>query len=113
VPLPEGHWRSVAEPQRLRARERWLIGAVLCAVAALLVAFAVSLGSDGGGAGRGCIDVTAQGPVGGTELRRCGSEARALCAGAAAGTGGSVAGGGALAAALPAACRRAGLPVGR
>jgi hypothetical protein len=55
----------------------------------------------------GCIDVSAATVIGGSELYRCGSAARALCTTPGAGSSQNVA----FSRALAEACRKAGLPV--
>jgi hypothetical protein len=105
--LPQGHWQAVAARQRLRARDKWMIASVLGLVAAGVVALVISLASGGRSSGNGCVDVTAQYVTGGTELYRCGPEARSLCASV--GVGGGP--GTALSRAIATECRKAGLPV--
>jgi hypothetical protein len=75
-------------------------------VAAGVVALTISLVSTGRVSHNGCIDVTAAAATGGTELYRCGAEARALCSTPAVSGGINTA----LLRALPAECRKAGLP---
>jgi hypothetical protein len=107
--LPPGHWQSVTAPRQLRPRDKWIIGTVLALLAAGAVALVISFASTSGTSGNGCIDITAAAATGGTELRRCGAEARLLCSSVRANEAG-VAG---FAALLPEACRKAGLPVAR
>jgi hypothetical protein len=104
--LPPGHWQTVSHPRQARPREKWIIGAVLGLVAAGVVALTISLVSTGRVSHNGCIDVTAAAATGGTELYRCGAEARALCSTPAVSGGINTA----LLRALPAECRKAGLP---
>jgi hypothetical protein len=106
--MPEGHWRATATPRRLSRRERWFAASALTLLLACAVALAISLGSKSGSSGNGCIDITAAAATGGTELRECGVQARLLCSSVTAnpGTGNGVT------ALLPAACRKAGLPLG-
>jgi hypothetical protein len=107
--LPPGHWQTVSSPLRLRSRDKWIIGSVLGLVVAGLVALTISLVSTGRTSRNGCVDVTAAAATGGTELYRCGAEARALCSSPGA-AGGSDA---ALQRALAGECRKAGLPLSR
>jgi hypothetical protein len=106
--LPPGHARSISTPRRLRAREQWIIGSVLALLAAGVVVLVISFASSGHTTGHGCIDVTVPGATGGTEIYRCGAEARALCASAA--TAGSQQP--LLGEATIAQCRKAGIPTG-
>ena len=86
-----------------------MIGSVLALVAVGIVALVISLASGGHTSSTGCVDVTAPGATGATELYRCGAQARELCASG----GASVAVNGEFGAALARACRKAGLPVSR
>jgi hypothetical protein len=102
--LPPGHAQAIATPRRLGRRERWMIACVLGLLAVGAVVLAISLGSSTRATGAGCVDVTAPGATGATELYRCGAQARELCT-----SGRSY--GGAFGAALISECRKAGLPV--
>jgi hypothetical protein len=86
-----------------------MIGGVLAAVAALMVAVVISIAATGHKTGNGCIDVTVAYSIGGQEFYRCGAGARALCSDVVAPGGFS----GQPAVTVAAACRKAGLPVGR
>ncbi len=86
-----------------------MIATALGLVAAGVVAVAISLATAGRTSGEGCVDVTVQYVTGGTELYRCGAEARSLCASVGAASGH----GGAFGQAVAGECRRAGLPVSR
>ena len=100
--------RTMATRPRLSGRERWMLGGVLGAVAALALALVVSLGTSGQSSGHGCIYVTIPAATGAQELNHCGATARALCASALQpGAFTSQA-----AHVLAVACRKAGLPVG-
>ena len=108
MPLPIGHGQQ-GGPPLLARRERWLIGVVLAACAALVVTVAISLASHQRTSQHGCIDVSAATVIGGSELYRCGAAARGLCT-AATGSGEQNI---SFRRALADACRRAGLPVPR
>jgi hypothetical protein len=90
----------------LSRRERWILGGVLGAVAALAIALIVAVALPGPKSSNGCIYLTVAGPVGGQYLYHCGADARGLCDTAA--RPGALGG-----QALIAECRKAGLPVGR
>lgn len=104
--LPPGHGRALATPRRLRQREKWIIGSVLGLLAVAAVGLAISFASTGHLTGHGCVDVTVPGATGGTEIYRCGAQARQLCASAA--TVGSQ--DPLLGQATIAQCRKAGIP---
>ncbi len=105
--LPPGHAEAIATPRRLTAREKRLIAGVLAVVAAIAVAFIVSLAVGGKTSANGCIHLTIPGTVGAQEIDECGAAARATCQ--------SVATPGAFAPqsaqSVAAECRKAGLPV--
>ena len=106
--LPPGHGRLASGTPPLRAVEKWLIASVLGVLAAGVVALGISFASGGHSSGHGCIDVTVPGATGGTEIYRCGAEARALCASAAVvGSQQPL-----LSQATIAACRKARIPTG-
>jgi hypothetical protein len=106
MPLPIGHGRQTGPP-RVTRRERWLIGGVLTACAAIAVIVAISFTSHRRTSQHGCIDVSAATVIGGSELYRCGAAARGLCTGASGRGEQNIA----FARALADACRKAGLPV--
>jgi len=85
-----------------------MIGAVLGLLCAGAVALVISLSSPGRSSGHGCVDVSVQAATGGSELYRCGAQARALCASALVGAKADPVSG----AAIIRECRKAGLPVG-
>jgi hypothetical protein len=85
-----------------------VIGSVLGLLAIGVVALVISLTTAGRSSGHGCIDVSVQAATGGSELYRCGAQARAVCASARTAIGVSPVVGHAIAA----ECRKAGLPVG-
>jgi hypothetical protein len=85
-----------------------MVGAVLGLVAALAAVVVIAVLTGGHTTGRGCVDVTIPYSLGGEELYRCGSSARALCRSAGAAGGFTGAAGHAVAT----QCRKAGLPVG-
>jgi hypothetical protein len=78
--LPPGHAHAVAVRRRFTRREKSILGVVLAAVGALIVAVVISLATTGHHTGNGCIDVTIPYAVGGQEFYRCGAAARAMCA---------------------------------
>ena len=104
--LPPGHAQAITQSRRLRTREKWFIGSALGLVAAALVALVISLASASPSSGKGCIHVTVQYVTGGTQLDRCGAEARSVCASI--GLAGGYAG--AIGEAVAKECRKAGLP---
>ncbi|MDQ6744574.1 MAG: hypothetical protein M3Z27_00915 [Actinomycetota bacterium] len=106
--LPPGHAQQVAAGRRFSLRERWMVGAVLSVVAGLAVVLVISLATAGHASGNGCVDVNLPFSMGGQELYRCGSSAKALCASA------GPAGGftGAAEQAVATQCRKAGLRPG-
>jgi hypothetical protein len=104
--LPPGHAEEIRLRRRLSGRERWLVGGVLAAVAALAIALIVSLVLPSPKSSSGCIYLTVAGPVGAQYIYHCGADARAVCSTAAA--PGALGGH-----ALVAECRKARLPVGR
>jgi type II secretory pathway component PulM len=103
--LPPGHARSLATARRLKPRERWMLAGVTALVALVAVALVISLASAGRSSGHGCIDVSVQAATGGSEIYRCGAQARALCSSARPGRTDV------LGAAIVRECRKAGLPV--
>jgi hypothetical protein len=105
--LPPGHADAVRR-RPIRPREKWMIGGVGAAVAALIVALVIALATGTKKPGHGCISVALAYSTGGAQIARCGASAKALCAGV--GVPGGLTG-------LPArsvaeACRKAGLRVG-
>jgi hypothetical protein len=108
VVLPLGHSQSVSSRRGLRPRERWMIGAVLAAVAALVIAIVVAFASGGPRSANGCIHVVLPAATGAQEINQCGADARATCASVR--SGGSFTAQAARVAARE--CRKAGLPVG-
>lgn len=106
--LPPGHGQTIREPPVFRRRERAMLAGVSLIVAALALALVVSLASPERHSGHGCVAVGLGYSTGGTQIYRCGSGARALCA-----TVGQANGPvGAAARAISSECRKAGLPVG-
>jgi hypothetical protein len=95
--------------RRLGRREKWILGSVLAAVAVVIVAVVISIGTAGHRTGNGCIDVKFPITIGGAEIYQCGAQARTLCAGA-----GTAAGSTSVSdRAVATQCRKAGLPVAR
>ena len=104
--LPAGHYHQISQPPTLGPREKWILGSVLALVAVIAVTVIVAFTSVQKQSRNGCIDVSAATVIGGSELYRCGADARALC------TTPSDSGTSNLAfrRALADACRKAGLP---
>jgi uncharacterized oligopeptide transporter (OPT) family protein len=109
--LPPGHAQAVGARRPLSVREKRMIGGVVATVAAVIVALVISLSSSSPTSGHGCIYLTlaANAMTGGEEIYQCGAQARSTCATAQA-PGAFTAD---AAHEVAAACRRAGLPVGR
>ena len=99
--LPPGHAQAVRSRRPLSRREKRFAGAVLTAVAALLIAVAISLVTAAPRSHNGCIYVTMAAPTGAQEIDQCGSQARET--GQAATPSEQ---------AIATECRKAGLPVG-
>jgi len=80
--LPPGHYKDVIlSPQApRRGFERWLVAFVAVVLAAGAVGLGISFTSHAPKSHDGCISVSAATPIGGSELDRCGAEARDLCA---------------------------------
>ena len=106
--MPPDHARALLAPRRLRAREKWILGAVSGALAALVVVVVISLSTGGHASGNGCVDVSLPYSTGGAEIYRCGASARTMCRAVGANPGYT----GAAGSAVAAQCRKAGLPVG-
>jgi hypothetical protein len=106
--LPPGHADAIAARRGLSAREKWMVGGVLAAVAVLAVVLVISFSSSGPRSSRGCIYATIPGDVGAQQINECGDAARDTCQ--------TVHAPGAFtqqaAAVLAAECRKARLPVG-
>ena len=107
--LPPGHADSIAAHRRLSRRERWMVGGVLGEVVALALVLVISLSSGGPTSARGCIYATIPAPTGAQQISQCGAAARETCAAAHAPGAFTVQ----AARTVSAACRQAGLPVGR
>ncbi len=82
-----------------------MLALTVAVVVAVLVSFATSSGRK---SANGCVDVAIPGPVGGTEIYRCGGSARQFCQ-TALRPGAYVP---QSARQIAAECRKAGLPVG-
>jgi hypothetical protein len=106
--LPPGHAQAVRNPRTMRGREKWIVGGLVGAVAALIVVVVIAVASTGRHSGHGCVDVTIPYSIGGQEFYRCGAAARAMCGQV--GVPGGYSGGVGQAVALQ--CRKAGLQVG-
>ena len=104
--LPPGHWQEISSPGTLGRRERWLIASGVALLAVICTAVVIALTSVHRTSANGCIDVSAATVIGGSELYRCGAEARSLCSHATASAGSSNV---AFQRGLVDACRKAGL----
>lgn len=106
--MPPGHGLSLRRRRVFGRREKRIVGVMAAVVAALVIVVVIAVLSAGHSTGNGCIDVQIPSPVGGSELYKCGGEARSVCrlAGRPGGYGGSAG------AAIATECRKAGLPVG-
>ena len=105
--LPPGHELEAQRGPTISRRERWLIGSVLGLLGVICVAVVIAFTSVQRQSRHGCIDVSAATVIGGSELYKCGTAARALCTE----PGGENSSNVAFARALAEACRKAGLPV--
>ena len=106
--LPPGHAQEIRTPRRITLRERWVVGAALAMLAALVVVLVVALSSGEHSSGNGCVYVNLPYSTGGASLYQCGSQARATCDS----VGRTNAFTGPAATAVATQCRKAGLPVG-
>jgi hypothetical protein len=109
MPLPTGHWERTTAPKRVRRRDRLLIAATVGLIAVIVIAVLFAFTTHQRKSRHGCIDVSAATGIGGSELYRCGSAARSLCAGASGTDTENIA----FRQQLADACRKAGLPVPR
>ncbi|TMK41383.1 MAG: hypothetical protein E6G56_04005 [Actinobacteria bacterium] len=104
----EGQWRRQQRAIPLTRRDRGLLAVLavvlLVGAAAIVYAGVHASGPRAPGAGSGCVEATVPGATGAQILHTCGASARRLCL-----TEGARAD--AVASALRAACRRAGLPL--
>jgi uncharacterized membrane protein len=103
--IPPGHYQEISRPRSFGRREKWFIGAGVSLVVVLAVAVVVAFTSVQRTSAHGCIDVSAATAIGGSELYRCGSQARALCTEPNDGGTSNIA----FRQALATACRKAGL----
>jgi hypothetical protein len=107
--LPPGHAESIRVRRTLSVREKRLLALVLALLAILAVALVIALSTAGRSSANGCIYVTIPSATGAQQINQCGVTARDTCA--------SVLMPGAYsphsAQTIRAACREAGLPVGR
>jgi hypothetical protein len=106
--MPPGHAQAVRQRRPFRPHEKWMVGGVLAALAALAVVLAISVGTAGKGSSPGCVSVSLAYSTGGDHIYRCGGAARSLCAGV--GRAGGITG--EAAKTVGVACRKAGLPIG-
>jgi len=113
MPFAPGHYQQTADqPRRSRYRSRRELVAVRVAAVLTLVIVGVvvfSLTTHQRTTGHGCIDFNYSTMIGGSEMYKCGAQARALCA--APRTGRSIDTD--FQVELYAACRKAGFPTGR
>jgi hypothetical protein len=106
--LPPGHATAVSARRRLTAREKWMVGGVLGAMATLALVLVISFAVAGPSSKHGCIYATVPADTGAQQIHQCGAAARDTCK--------SVAQPGAYtqqaARVITAECRKAGLSVG-
>jgi|SRR5579884_157677 len=107
--LPPGHAEALRVPRRLSRRERRILAGIGAALALLVLIVVIALLSAGRTSANGCIYVTIPAATGAQEINQCGAAARSTCASAEAPGAFSPQ----SAAAIAAACRKAGLAVGR
>jgi uncharacterized membrane protein len=106
--IPTGHYQEISRPRKIGSREKWIIGSSIGLLAVIAVAVVIAFTSVQRSSRNGCIDVSAATVIGGSELYRCGSAARALCtAPGSQRTSKNIS----FARALADSCRKAGLPV--
>ena len=105
--LPPGHAQQVAARRKFNTRERWIVGSLGAAVAALVVAVLIGFAQSSPTSGHGCVYVSVPSSMGAQPYAGCGAKARRICAqvGIAGGYSGS------LARELIPACQKAGVPV--
>jgi hypothetical protein len=106
--IPPGHAEAVRARWQPSAREKWMIGGVLGAVAVLAAVLVISLASSGPSSKSGCIYATVPAATGAEQINLCGARARSTCATVQ--TPGAYAP--QAAQSIAAECRKAGLPVG-
>jgi hypothetical protein len=106
--MPPGHAASLRAKRETSARDKRLIGIVLVALTALLIALVVSLVTAAPSSSNGCIYVVIPAATGAQQVNECGARARSTCESAKMpGTFTSNS-----AQSVVAACRKARLPVG-
>lgn len=105
--IPPGHYQEISRPRIRRPRDRWMIGAAAGTLAVLVVAMLIAFTSVQRKSRNGCIDVSAATVIGGSELYRCGAQARDLCSTQDGARSQNVS----FMRALAESCRKAGLPV--
>ena len=106
--IPPGHAERIQARWQPSKREKWMIGGVLAAVAALAVVLVISIASSGPTSKAGCIYATVPQATGAEQINLCGARARATCA--TVHTPGAYAP--QAAQSIASQCRKAGLPVG-
>ena len=81
MPIPEGHYHELKHGRKFNPRERWIVPSAVVLVVAIAIAVGIAITVSGKQhkSHAGCIDVRAATAIGGSDLYRCGSQARALC----------------------------------
>ena len=106
--LPPGHANAVVARRQFSRREKWMVGSVLAASAAIALVVVIALLSSSGKPASGCLNVDVPGPIGAQEFRQCGAQAHQFCASISTASGLSAA----ARQDVEAACRKTGLPTG-
>jgi hypothetical protein len=78
--MPPGHAKAIGARRRFSTREKWMIGAVVGAVAAILVAVVIAFATGGRTSAHGCIYATVPGATGAGDISQCGPAAADTCA---------------------------------
>jgi hypothetical protein len=106
--LPPGHANAVLARRQFSRREKWMVGSVLAASAAIVLVVLVAVLSSASKPAGGCLNVDVPGPIGAQEFRQCGTQARQFCRSISTASG--------LTAParqdVETACRKTGLPTG-
>lgn len=108
-----GHFQQTTEQSTKRRyrsrRELWAVRLMAIVTLVLVGLVVFSLSSHQAGSANGCVDFNYTTMIGGAETHRCGAQARTLCSTPAEGLSVDTD----FQTELYAACRKAGLPVGR